>query len=268
MDTSKIKTVVFVAAIFLCAAVAPVSADWNEGDRYKMHYPQLPDPIGVDVIGILADDWNCTENGYVTDIHIWGSWDRNADAVTFQVFRLEIWDDNTSGPYNKPGTLLWQRNFSECGVDFFVRRNYSGLQALYNPQNGEIYPDNHNMTYQYNFYIDPSDAFVQEKGKNYWLVVVPGFHTGTPQATFGVKNSASVPYGGTAVFWNNTLADWSELIHLDGRTLDLAFVITGEPQPSQVPQPSPISALTPTGIIALVSLLSAIAAVAIVRKRR
>jgi hypothetical protein len=43
-----------------------------------MHFPQLPDSTGWDVKasgGIcLADDWQCSETGYVGDIHFWGSW--------------------------------------------------------------------------------------------------------------------------------------------------------------------------------------------------
>jgi hypothetical protein len=44
----------------------------------KMHYPQLPDEYGWDVNAtyplVLADDWQCTETGYIKDIHFWGSY--------------------------------------------------------------------------------------------------------------------------------------------------------------------------------------------------
>ena len=52
-------------------------ADWDPGDCFKMHYPQLPpeliDPLlpSMDVafqLGRLADDWECTYDGEVTDI--------------------------------------------------------------------------------------------------------------------------------------------------------------------------------------------------------
>ena len=50
-------------------------------DHHKMHFPQLPDEDGWDVssgytgqMQCLADDWMCSESGYVTDIHFWGSW--------------------------------------------------------------------------------------------------------------------------------------------------------------------------------------------------
>src|SRR5262245_12758426 len=78
--------------IVLASAVASpapvVRADWNQGDPFKMHYPQLPEltSTGLDVLAtaqgpgsaspskILADDWLCTFTGPVSDIHIWGSW--------------------------------------------------------------------------------------------------------------------------------------------------------------------------------------------------
>jgi hypothetical protein len=52
--------------------------------NHKMHYPQLPDPGGWDVNAtgnvslpnsiMLADDFRCTETGYIDDMHFWGSW--------------------------------------------------------------------------------------------------------------------------------------------------------------------------------------------------
>ena len=47
---------------------------------------------------------------------------------------------------------------------------------------------------------------------------------------------------------------------ITNESLDLAFVITGEP--------SRVSAMTPIGLIALVGLLSTIAAVSITRRKR
>ena len=69
----------------LCLAVftLPAWADWQPGDGHKMHFPQLPDENGWDVKGCegicLADDWECSESGPVTDIHFWGSW-KNGEA--------------------------------------------------------------------------------------------------------------------------------------------------------------------------------------------
>jgi len=252
-------------------------AFWDPGDDHKMHYPQLPDPLGWDVYnpwnesGMLADDWQCTETGPVTHIHIWGSWEIDYNVTDLQVFRLEIWDDNTSGLYSKPGNdCLWQGDFNTN--DYIVRWNDTGPQGFYSPQFEWYLLENHNLTYQYNFYIDPADAFNQTEGNIYWLVVSsrlnPAELEDTPLAAFGMKTSNSPHFRDDAVFWNESIDDWSELRDpIINESLDLAFVIAGEPRPSPVPQPSPVSALTPLGLLALAGLLSAIAAVAIVRKR-
>ena len=244
-------------------------AFWDPGDDHKMHYPQLPDPQGWDVFNsrscMLADDWQCSETGPVTHIHIWGSWRDDRTAIDVQVFHLEIWDNNASGLYSKPGERLWQGDFNTR--DYTVRWNDTGRQGFYSPQFGfyNYLSNNHNLTYQYNFYIEPSYAFNQTEGNIYWLVVASNITEPVPFAAFGLKTSNSPHFRDDAVFWNNSIADWSELRDpITYESLDLAFVIAGEPQP----QPSPVPALTPVGLLALVSLLSAIAAVTITRRKR
>jgi hypothetical protein len=69
---------------------------WNVGDPHKMHYPQLPDETGWDVNAtqplVLADDWECSETGWVKDIHFWGSW-RHDDIGQVIAFVLSIHED-------------------------------------------------------------------------------------------------------------------------------------------------------------------------------
>ena len=59
------KTVLAIVTICTVVLVSGIArADWFEGDDHKMHFPQLPDPFGWDVMGmepmVLADDWLCT----------------------------------------------------------------------------------------------------------------------------------------------------------------------------------------------------------------
>jgi hypothetical protein len=275
MATTRKAIGIFVAAIFLVVLVAPVNADWDPGDDYKMHYPQLPNATGwtvacsyndiVPTTATLGDDWLCTETGLVTDIHIWGAWNiyTPLENATFQ---LEIREDNRSGTYSKPGGRVWMKNISFG--EYTVRQdpNLRDWQGWYDPSYSIIELNHHNITYQYNFDIDPAEAFVQEKDNIYWLVV--SANLSGDQAQWGWKTS-SMHFEDDAVFWNESIREWSELRAPRTReSLDLAFVITGEPQPSPPPQPSPVSALTTIGLLALASLLSAIAAVAIIRKRR
>jgi hypothetical protein len=291
MDTTKIRTGIFVAAIFLCVLAAPVKADWDEGDSYKMHFPQLPDPNGFDIANYyyffelpppeplpIADDWLCTGTSPVTDIHIWGSWvnDSKGEIVSFNV---SIWSNNNSGNFSHPGELLWQHTFSE---DEFTERYWgNGTQGslLYSHSSpysygfGEILP-NHTETWQYNLHIkDPTLSFVQENGTTYWLAISP--EVNSSEYLFGWRTSGNtwadsyVAQTFVGEVWDlyregTWWGVWFEM-NRSGRIadeqVDLAFVIDGPPLAPEVP------ALTPAGLIALVSLLSAIAAVAIVRKR-
>jgi hypothetical protein len=72
------RLIALAGVVCIAAFVVPALADWQPGDPYKMHFPQLPDENGWDVkadAGLcLADDWLCTHNGPVDEIHFWGSW--------------------------------------------------------------------------------------------------------------------------------------------------------------------------------------------------
>ena len=82
MKKAKAILTLSIVVFFLASGVA--KADWVPADGHKMHSPQLPDPNGWDVSAtvdgqmvpplVLADDWQCSETGYIKDIHFWGSW--------------------------------------------------------------------------------------------------------------------------------------------------------------------------------------------------
>ena len=65
-----------------------------------MHFPQLPDPNGWDVRGDyggvsytkLVDDWQCSQSGPISDVHIWGSWE--GDTVgSIEYVDVRIYED-------------------------------------------------------------------------------------------------------------------------------------------------------------------------------
>jgi len=64
---------IFVVFIVVFSLLGAAGADWSPGDPFKMHFPQMPDEAGWDVNStqplIVADDWRCTETGWVKDIH-------------------------------------------------------------------------------------------------------------------------------------------------------------------------------------------------------
>ncbi|RME30057.1 MAG: hypothetical protein D6800_02190, partial [Candidatus Zixiibacteriota bacterium] len=92
----KLLRLTILTAALLILAAGLLWGDWAPGDPYKMHYPQLPDESGWDVNAtkplVLADDWMCTESGYVKDIHFWGSWLGGVEGV-IDSFALSIHAD-------------------------------------------------------------------------------------------------------------------------------------------------------------------------------
>ena len=73
---------------------------WNPGDPYKMHYPQLPDEAGWSVNAtapyFLADDFMCSETGWIKDIHFWGSW-RSGNEGALIGFVVSLHSDIPAG---------------------------------------------------------------------------------------------------------------------------------------------------------------------------
>ena len=141
MIIARTITSTFTIMLLLVFVVSSAQADWDPGDPYKMHYPQLPDlnTTGMDVLAnapypgattptakLLADDWQCSASGPVTDIHIWGSWledvlptrqqdDQIIDDPENVAFRLSIFSDipaGAAGGYSRPGEKLWEGLYS------------------------------------------------------------------------------------------------------------------------------------------------------------
>ena len=120
---------VAVAAITL---VPLARADWTDADGHKMHHPQHPDPNGYDiaVAGWLpADDWQCSQAGYVTDIHFWFSWQGDVagtiDEVSVNFYSDDpvgddptTLDDDPVNTFSHPLTTVWGRSFA--GADIVV----------------------------------------------------------------------------------------------------------------------------------------------------
>jgi len=261
ISTNSIRRTVMKKLITICLAATMIlaisgvaNADWNPGDPAK--WVQMPDLTtnGIDVLAttptILADDFACTANGPITDIHIWGSWYHdilplNSQGVPDQTqvgFRLSIYSDVPAGStndYSTPGQNLWERNFYPG--EFSVRSYASDLQeGWYNPNTQAYEMPADSIVWQYNFLIDPLQAFVQEGSPThaviYWLSVeaFPVFEQGTPAPLFGWKTSSSPHFMDDAVWGNTPNGPWSDLTYpkdnlYEGLSMDLAFVITPEP---------------------------------------
>jgi hypothetical protein len=219
-----VKKPIFMALCLLFVAGTAVG-DWIPGDGHKMHYPQLPDPCGWDIdfgapVPQLADDWMCSESGYVEDFHFWISWKGdNLDGVTGVV--AKIYADDRTGPYSKPGVELWDSDLIKA-ENFTFRHYGDGLQGWYDPLAGEVIEDDHVGYYQINVDYLPN-PFYQEQGTIYWLGICV-----TSETEVGWKTSESPHFEDDAVVWDGQ--EWLELRDpLTQESLDLAFVITPEP---------------------------------------
>ncbi len=224
------------------ATIYPFEEPWS---NHKMHYPQLPDPYGWDVLANwempfipLADDWMCTETGAVTDIHFWGSWYMDMEGI-IDGFDISIWDDIHAGQspsgYSMPGTMLWNEYFT----NYEMVPMPPSIQGWYDTFEGWFEPDNHMNYYQYNI-VDIIDPFYQTEGTIYWLCIRPNVVGGNGYPfppLWGWKTSLD-HWNDDAVYWREMSAfGWIDLWEPPGfvTSLDLAFVITGEPGPDEVP---------------------------------
>jgi len=228
-----------IALILL--VVSPALADWDLDDPVKMHYPQLPKvDCGWDVMAsyyvFLADDWQCTESGYVNDIHTWVSFH---DDVVFdpETVHLAIWSDDPVGnkgipgedpdnEFSKPLERLWHGDTTQWTMRLWDQ----GPQGWFDPRDpqGTMVPatvPDHTQIFQMNFLFDDSQAFWQEQGEIYWLE----FTIQQPiEVGIGWKESAD-HFMDDAV-WRILDGPWSELVDPEtGESMDLAFVITPEP---------------------------------------
>ncbi|MBN1827482.1 MAG: T9SS type A sorting domain-containing protein [Candidatus Eisenbacteria bacterium] len=229
-----------VVAVWILLAV-PAGADWDPGQPAK--WVQLPDlsPMGIDVNAtepyILADDFLCMETGPITDIHVWGSWymDMVDPAPTFILsIHADIPASESPTGYSMPGQVLWYRVFQPGE---YVARVYAENidEGWMDPPDYYIFPGDH-VCWQYNFFIDPADAFYQEGNAAepmvYWLDVQaivsgPGAYLFGWKTTLDHWNDDAVWGQGMEPF----LGPWYELIYppmheMAGQSIDLAFAIT------------------------------------------
>jgi hypothetical protein len=225
-----------VVCVLATSIVAAKTDPWIDA---KMHHPQLPDYSGWDV-GFnnltvpqpIADDWQCTGTGAVSDIHLWLSW-LGDEVAQISALHVAIYSDKPfdqyTNPFSTPDTILWERTISP--VDMFYYG--SGDQGFFNPLGGPPVAHDHDDIYQINI-TNISDPFIQQQGTIYWLAVNVSWDSGEFPDFFqpGWKTSED-HFNDGAVYMQNGY--WMPLVYPQNdplqRTgnLDLAFVITPEP---------------------------------------
>jgi len=211
---------------------------------------QPPDltPNGVDVNGefVLADDFQCTQSGPITDIHIWGSFLHDYEGLPPQAlsnltFILTIYSDLPAGdprnpfPYSIPDEALWRVNIGpgQYGVGRTAAIPPPG-EWWHTPPNNEWIPGADQFCYQFDFYFDRTNAFRQVKDTVYWLSVqCPA----ADQFLLGWKTTdIEFQWNDDAVWAFQANGPWAELRYGDGHpygmppglSMDLAFALSTE----------------------------------------
>ena len=216
--------------------LAPAArADWDESMGCKMHFPQLPDPQGWDIDMTnytLADDFLCTQSGFITGIHFWYSWHYGEEGPIGNV-HASIHDNvpaQAGGPSSHPGLPLWEHDFA----DFEIAGPFDGVQGWDNPtfneDGSECAYEDHNQFYLMNLKVPEAEAHWQERNTIYWLDLR------VDTLMFGeVGWKTTFPgeiYEDPAVYLDDIAGGgiWEPiLVCQENMPTDLAFVITPEP---------------------------------------
>lgn len=186
---------------------------WAPGDDHKMHFPQLPNETGWDVMATfpqtLAEDWQCSETGWVKDIHFWGSWkDDLIDNILF--FQIAIYSDIPADPpqvpYSHPDQILWEAQIGDYEA---VPIDPGTMEGWYDPATEEVLWNNHQSYFQYNICLPEQQWFWQEAGTIYWLEITAVLPDGSA-ALWGWK-STNDHFNDDAVWTDATGIPWQEV---------------------------------------------------------
>jgi len=208
-------------------------------------WDQLPDasPMGLDVGSlvpglpfVLADDFQCTESGMITEIDFWASWYHDMPPMgnpNMVSFTLSLHSDvPAGGSYSHPSAVLWMHTFGpgECVAQLWGVGEEGWLQPpdVYDP-----FADT--QIWLYSCPIPTAYWFQQAVGTVYWLDVQAS--PMDPASFFGWKTSLD--------HWNDDGVwaigmepidplTWAELRYPPGhqlfpQSIDLAFQIQGQP---------------------------------------
>ena len=231
-----------------------------ELDTAKWEQPPDLSSQGMDVnattntpgpVFLLADDFQCTSPGLITNITIWGSWQN--DNVPFDptnvVFTLSFHTNIPAGvfPWSMPGSNKWTRTFLPGQFTCTVER--AGLNEWWMDPPGGAFPGGDHVCYRYDFTIT-SGAFNQQgtmiKPAIYWLDVQAQPQGATAGFQFGWKTSTT--HWMDAACWVPATESyngngWNPLTYppnhpLAGANIDLAFRLNNlPPKWSQPPDP-------------------------------
>ena len=150
---------------------------WDE----RSLYDHQPDPI-------MADDWECSDNRPITDIHWWGSfigWTQpHLPPILPSAFHIGIWTDVPDstpgspgdGSWSHPGTLIWE---NVCTTAVW---NFAGYDL--DPRKGDPEYQENEACFQWAQFLSQDEWFRQEPMADetpniYWLSISAIYPVGT-----------------------------------------------------------------------------------------
>ncbi len=181
----------------------------------------------------FADDFLCTSPGLITNITIWGAYSDWNFPVPMD-FTLSIYsddpDDDGPGPdFSKPDKMLWQKSFNSLS---YKEKLYKICTAtwFYDPYSDYLWSSSNIEIKQFDFNIDPCNAFFQngsDEGGSvvYWLVVKAGM---SENGAFHWMTSET-HWNDDAVYWTKKIGgEWKDLFYphehpKQNESIDMAF---------------------------------------------
>ncbi|MCY2953455.1 MAG: GEVED domain-containing protein [Planctomycetota bacterium] len=203
---------------------------------------QWPDVTqnGIDIFAggnqVLADDFQCTSTSLLTDVHLWGSWLKDARGKINKV-HLSIHSDDPAGP----GGPLWERDFASTEVveSLYLTEPAPG-EYWWDPSTGELITGADRQIWQLDISIKPDVAWKQLGTTSqpiiYWLDV----RVETLEGQWGWKTRRWPDhYQDDAVFGVIPGANWKEMRYPRGhpyfdstqRSIDMAYALTFQEAP-------------------------------------
>jgi hypothetical protein len=196
---------------------------------------------------IVADDWQCTDERPITDIHWWGSfigWAQPYPPTLPQAFHIGIWTDVPDpdpcnhNNFSHPGTLVWE-NYCDNYV-----WNFAGFDQ--DPRQVGPLGEPNDSCFQFNQLLSQDEWFHQDPGGDpchpriYWLSIAPVWGDVVPTYQWGWKtrphffNDDAVVIRGFnpwplvigSTWTNGYPIQWPAWPSLEGITWDVAFELT------------------------------------------
>ena len=196
---------------------------------------------------MVADDWLCTDQRPITDIHWWGSfigWDQPYPPTLPAGFHITIWSDMAADDpdnqlgYSHPEVCLWENycysyEYNFAGWDYDPRGQY---------WNEACFQFNQYLPLEEWFYQDPyEDPDPELGGTVYWLGITAIYQISQPEYPWGWKtrphffNDDAVRFSSNPwpPFPGATFAFGYPIEFPEGVSWDLAFELTTEDEPCQ-----------------------------------